>query len=67
MYFDIMELMYLGTIGHVIYVVVGWFPKAYVEVLDGWRMICMSYYFIFIIIILGINFGAKANIHWKGV
>lgn len=35
MYFDIMELMYLGTIGHVIYVVVGWFPKAYVEVLDG--------------------------------
>lgn len=48
--------------GCVMYDFVDGYPKAYVEeVLDDWQVICVSYYFIIIIIIQGIKFKAKAN------
>lgn len=49
----------LGTLEHVMFDIVGGYPKAYVDVLGVLRVIGVSYYFIIIIIVVhGVNFGA---------
>lgn len=49
----------LGTLEHVMYDVVAGYPKAYVDVLNVLCVICVSYYFIIIIIVVqGVNFRA---------